>query len=138
MGSIEVFLRYPEPRKINEIALPDLRVKQAHLRLAQYWFGDVERFFLKSLEKEERTATLKALWLSHAEFGLTLATQQLNTAQSLFSTRYLRSRRNCHLTKHKEPLSPISFSCFIDLNFRPSRYLRLKLPQTAIGLPLES
>jgi hypothetical protein len=33
-GSIEGFWRYPEPRKVNEIALTDLRVKQALYQLS--------------------------------------------------------------------------------------------------------
>jgi hypothetical protein len=33
-GSIEDCLRYPEPRKVNEIALTDLRVKQALYQLS--------------------------------------------------------------------------------------------------------
>jgi hypothetical protein len=34
MGSIEGCLRYSEPRKVNEIALTDLRVKQALYQLS--------------------------------------------------------------------------------------------------------
>jgi hypothetical protein len=74
-------------------ALTELQLKTTDpsfhqmLVMPRNWFGDIEAFFIRQLEAEERTAAREAWWLSAAEQNLAMTNQQLKHLQGLF-TKY--------------------------------------------------